>query len=111
MARNLFGHRDFRHSLGRGLAEDPAVHIARAKELLQPGMMVPVYERRARAVVDYEVLEINRRGNVKLFLGRGPDGKRHRIPLINVILPGETPEDVEAESEGSGEEGEDISDE
>jgi hypothetical protein len=103
MARNLFGHRDFRHSLGRGLAEDPAVHIGRVKAYLKPGMLAAVYDRRSKSTVNYQVLEVNPRSNVKRFLGLAPDGKRYRIPMVNVILPGENPEDLDEGSEGSEE--------
>ena len=97
LARNLFGHRDFRHVLGRGLAEDPAVHIARVKQYLHPGMIADVYNRRTRSSTNYEVLEINPRANVKTFLGRAANGRDYRIPLVNVILPGEHPNDGENE--------------
>jgi hypothetical protein len=107
LAQNLFGHRDFRHILGRGLAEDPAIHIARAKEYLRPGMIVRVYNRQTKSTIEYQVLEVNPRSNVKTFLARGPDGRRYRVPLVNVILPGETPIEEESEESEENETGED----
>lgn len=87
LATSLFGHTDFRHTIGRGLEEDPKVYIEKVLKYLRPGMYVDVYDPKTKNIEKYEVIEINKKSNTKRFVGQKNIGKTFRIPLVHVILP------------------------
>jgi hypothetical protein len=87
LARNIFGHSNFRHSLGQGLKEDPAIYIAKVKRYLKPGMKIDTI--REDIITPYTVVSVVHRENVKRFRARDKEGKIWTIPFTWVILPEE----------------------
>jgi len=86
LAKDIFGHTDFRHTLGRGLEEDPAIHNNRVRSYLRVGLIVSVYNPKTKETETYEVIEIPKRKDAKRFVGRY-DGKTYKIPFVHVMLP------------------------
>ena len=87
LARNIFGHTDFRHSIGRGLTESPEVHVAKVKAYLRPGMKIKVHDTRSKSQVTYTVTKVN----ISRFEGTNhQDGKSYNVPMVSVILPDES---------------------
>lgn len=90
LARNLFGHTDFRHNLGRGLTEDPKQYRERVIRTIRTGNIVSVRDPKTQVVGQYEVLENTFKSNSKTFRARRvEDGSGWHMPLINVVLPDE----------------------
>jgi len=87
LARNLFGHTDFRHYIGKGLDEDPATRRTKVNAVLTPGQTVQINSR--GQVVSFKVVKLNDRSNAKTFLGLGTDGKQYRVPLTSVVIGGD----------------------
>jgi len=90
LAQKIFGHTDFRHTIGRGLQEDPHIHNQRVREYLRPGMLVSVYNARTKKTETYTVVQVPTRKNAKRFVGQRGTGhctKRYRIPFVHVVLP------------------------
>jgi hypothetical protein len=86
LALNIFGHTHYRHAIGLGLEEDPLVYRRKVISYLQIGKIVQTRDN--GSIVNVQVVKINNKVNTVRFSGINlTDGKRYKIPLVNVILP------------------------
>lgn len=88
LVHNLFGHSDFRHSLGRGLRDDPQAHIVKVKEYLRQGMLVRLYDPWAGEVVMYRVVQPPSSKDECIVYDLR-DGQYYPRSLLDVLLPDE----------------------
>ena len=88
LVQNIFGHTDSNHSLGRGLSEDPEIHLVKVRAYLKPGLRVRLYDPWDMQVTEYQV--VNPNYSPQEFVAYSPeDDQYYPRNFLDVLLPEE----------------------
>lgn len=90
LANNIFGHTDFRHTMGQGLTEDPKIKMKKLQDTLEVGDKIRVYDKEKNVIIPYKVLKTNRREDARYISAqRLTDGATMKVSFSIILLPGE----------------------